>query len=67
MITMEQEVLRAHQRATNKHPPLSVCAVLMENLLLNATGGAVNEGEVGGARHDVRYVGYVYCVYVYPI
>lgn len=48
IITMEQEVLRAHQRATNKHPPLSACTVLMENLLGGARGGGGGSGS-GGA------------------
>ena len=32
MLSMEQELLRAHQRATRDHAPLSVCAVLLEQM-----------------------------------
>ena len=30
---MEQELLRAHQRASKCHAPVSVCSVLLEQLL----------------------------------
>ena len=30
---MEQELVRAHQRATKCHAPISACAVLLERLL----------------------------------
>jgi hypothetical protein len=31
---MEEEILRAHRRATKNHMNISACSVLMENLLL---------------------------------
>lgn len=33
MLAMEQELVRAHQRATKQCSPISVCAVLLERLL----------------------------------
>ena len=30
---MEQELLRAHQRANKCHAPISVCSVILEQLL----------------------------------
>lgn len=33
VLSMEQELVRAHQRATKSHTPISVCAVLLERLL----------------------------------
>ena len=45
IVCMEEELLRAHQRATKDHTPLSVCSVLLENMLLqNMNGGGVVNG-----------------------
>ena len=33
VISMEQEVLRAHQRATKSHTVISACSLLLEQLL----------------------------------
>ena len=42
---MEEELLRAHQRATKDHTPLSACSVLLENMLMqNVNGGGVASG-----------------------
>ena len=49
---MEEELLRAHQRATKDHTPLSACSVLLENMLfhnsINGGGGVVNGCGTGG-------------------
>ena len=33
VLSMEQELLRAHQRASKCHAPINVCSVLLEQLL----------------------------------
>ena len=33
VLCMEQELVRAHQRATKSYTPISVCSVLLERLL----------------------------------
>ena len=33
ILSMEQEILRAQQRATKGHTPISACSVLLEKLL----------------------------------
>ena len=41
IVCMEQEILRAHQRATKDHTPLSVCSILLENMLFQSMSGGL--------------------------
>ncbi len=45
ILCMEQELLRAHQRATKDSATISACSVLLENLLQNVdNAGCVVNG-----------------------
>ncbi len=52
MLSMEQELVRAHQRATKSYSPISACSVLLERLqprsLEHMRGGGGGGG--GGGR-----------------
>ena len=46
VLSMEQELVRAHQRATKCHTPISACAVLLERLLPRGSEQLAGTGEV---------------------
>ena len=49
VLSMEQELMRAHQRATKSHVPLSACSVLLERLLPKTTELLPGQGGIGGS------------------
>ncbi len=51
IVCMEEELLRAHQRATKDHTPLSACSFLLESMFFHTTngGGVANGCGMGGA------------------
>ena len=71
IITMEEEILRAHRRATKNHKTVSACSVLMEEKLMQyqveheerpkmKVGGASSSGQgeasTSGANEASWYV-----------
>ena len=65
MLAMEQELVRAHQRATKQCSPISVCAVLLERLLPKMEwsseerpGGVLEHGG-----EDNKRCGYCVCLF----
>jgi hypothetical protein len=57
---MEQELLRAHQRASKCHAPINVCSVLLEQLLpkgiYEIAGESPTYDQRGVQANEIRYV-----------
>ena len=64
ILSMEQELLRAHQRASKYPAPISVCSVLLEQLLPKGLSGeppthdqsGIQASELKPTRYDYTIV-----------